>query len=321
MGRRRPGGGGLAIDGWLAVDKAAGMTSTRVVELVRRFTQAAKAGHGGTLDPFSEGLLPVALGRATKTSGMVLEGDKGYRCWLRFGAETDTGDPTGQVIASTGLTPREEDLRALLPRFTGEIDQVPPAHSAIHVGGVRAYTLARAGEAVEMPVRRVKIHRLALESFSGSMAVMDVRCGKGTYMRALARDIGRELGCLAHLTRLLRTATLGLSIEQAVSLDVIKEAAEQGRLAALLFPIDRVLADIPALRLGGEAWSRIVCGQAAWVAVPSAMEDGPACSEAALQMVRLYDPQGRFGALGELTSQTDAAGLRYCLPKRLFPAS
>lgn len=278
------------------------------MELVRRTSGAAKAGHGGTLDPFSEGVLPIALGQATKTLAMVLEGEKSYRCWVRFGAETDSGDPTGQVVAETGLSPEPAALEALLPRFRGEISQVPPAHSALHVDGVRAYTLARQGIPVDLPARRVTIHDLELESFSGNMAVLRVRCSKGTYMRSLARDLGRELGCLAHLIRLMRIATLGFTIDEVVSLEQIQEAATEGRIEALLHPIDRVLADIPALRLEVEAWHRIRTGQAAWVTDPTA----------ATGTVRLYDPQGRFVALGELMEPSAPHTPHRCLPRRLF---
>ncbi|MBF0186076.1 MAG: tRNA pseudouridine(55) synthase TruB [Magnetococcales bacterium] len=224
------------------------MSSAHAVAVVKRLTQAAKVGHGGTLDPFSEGLLPMALGRATKMLGQILHGDKGYRCWIRFGAETDSGDPTGVITAETGQIPDRAALEAALLHFLGSQEQVPPAHSAIHVDGVRAYELARRGETVTLPPRQVVIHQLQLESFAEGVAQVLVRCSKGTYMRSLARDLGRHLGTLAYLQRLLRTETLGFSLEQGITLDQLAQAASQEGLATVLLPMDRVLDDIPALR-------------------------------------------------------------------------
>ncbi|MBF0160925.1 MAG: tRNA pseudouridine(55) synthase TruB [Magnetococcales bacterium] len=239
---------GRDLNGWLVMYKPAGITSARAVAMVKRITQAAKVGHGGTLDPFSEGLLPMALGRATKKLTQVLGGDKSYRCWIRFGAETDSGDPTGQVTAEGGPIPELQALEAALLHFVGTQQQVPPAHSAIHVNGVRAYTLARQGESVELPARTVVIHALRLESYSDGVAEVSVHCGKGTYMRALARDLGRHLGSLAHLQRLMRTATLGFTLEEGITLEQLSQAVAEGRLDMFLLPVDRMLDDIPALR-------------------------------------------------------------------------
>ncbi|MEO5353683.1 MAG: tRNA pseudouridine(55) synthase TruB [Magnetococcus sp. XQGC-1] len=247
MGRGRPKG--RDIHGWLVMHKPAGISSAHAVAIVKRLTQAAKVGHGGTLDPFSEGLLPMALGHATKRIAQVLEGDKAYRCWIRFGTETDSGDPTGQVTERTDFLPERAALEAALLRFTGVQEQVPPAYSAVHVGGERAYALARRGEEVVLPARSVVIHALHLEAYSDGLALVDVRCGKGTYMRSLARDLGRHLGSFAHLQRLLRTETLGFSLAESITLERLSQAVEQGELAALLLPVDRVLDDIPASRL------------------------------------------------------------------------
>ena len=303
---------GLPINGWLAIHKDVGITSTKVVEAVRRITRAAKVGHGGTLDPFSEGLLPVALGEGTKALSMVLEGDKAYCCWVRFGSETDTGDPTGTVTQEGGPPPEPARLAEALKAFLGEQDQVPPVYSAIHIDGQRAHERARRGEVVEMPTRRVTVHELTLDDYSDGLAKISVKCGKGTYMRALARDIGRYLQCPAHLEQLLRTKTLGFSLNDGVTLDKLNEAVREDRLQELLFPVDRVLDDIPALRLRVDVWHKIANGQSAWV-------DAPGCEGAA--MVRLFTPDGIFGAVGELSAASKKDSRRLCKPKRLFHLS
>ncbi len=310
MGRRRRKG--LPIHGWLAIDKEAGMTSTKVVELVRRITKAAKAGHGGTLDPFSQGVLPIALGEATKTLAMVLEGDKSYRCWVRFGSETDTGDPTGTVTATGGPPPERQALLDALAAFLGEQEQIPPAFSAIHIDGERAYDRARRGEKVEMPPRQVIFHELTLEEYEDGLAQIAVSCGKGTYMRALARDLGRHLNCPAHLERLLRTKTLGFGLNDCVTLDKLAQGVREERLNEILYPVDRVLDDIPALRLRVDVWHKMVNGQSAWV-------DATGCEDA--QMVRIFTPDGDFGAVGTLSAASKNQTRRLCKPKRLFHLS
>ncbi|MEO5345880.1 MAG: tRNA pseudouridine(55) synthase TruB [Magnetococcus sp. YQC-9] len=294
--------------GWVAIRKEAGIASTRVVERVKRIIRAGKAGHGGTLDPFSEGVLPIALGEATKTLSSVLDGDKAYRCWVRLGAETDTGDPTGTFTTGNVNFPDRDAVLAEIARFHGEMDQVPPIYSAIHVDGERAYELARRGETVELPARRVVFHQVDLVEYQEGVITLDVRCGKGTYMRALARDLGRAWGCLAHLERLLRTRTLGFSLDECVTLDELTRAVAEGRSSEVLLPVDRALDDIPALRLRLEAWSRVMSGQVAWIDADG-VEPGP---------VRLLSPEGQFGAIGTLGPGSDASGRRSCTPKRLF---
>ena len=307
LGRKRRRKG-LPIHGWLAVNKDVGFSSAHVVAKVLRITNAAKGGHGGTLDPFSEGLLPIGLGEATKTMGMVLEGDKSYRCWVRFGAETDSGDLTGKFLFQGRDIPEREAIEVALPRFMGTIMQVPPAHSALHVDGKRAYELVRSGQEVNLPPREVVVHGITLESYDQGMAILAVDCGKGTYMRALARDLGRHLGCGAYLERLSRTRTLGFSLDQAVTLDELAQAVEQDRLQKVLYPLDRVLDDIPVLRLGMEAWRQICHGQAVWMKTDELPEG----------MVRLQTPEGITGAIGKLTVQTNPQGLRLIHPKRVF---
>ncbi|MBF0133843.1 MAG: tRNA pseudouridine(55) synthase TruB [Magnetococcales bacterium] len=303
-GKRR----GKSIHGWLAIHKERGMASTRVVERVRTITQAAKAGHGGTLDPFSEGLLPIALGEATKTLVHVLEGEKSYRCWVRFGAETDTCDPTGQVIREGGTIPDAAVVAKALERFRGEIDQIPPNFSAIHVDGERAYEKARRGEVFELEPRKIIIHDIQLESMEGGVATVKVRSGKGAYMRALARDLGRYLECPAHLERLLRIRTLGFSLEEGITLEQLDGMVREDRLKEVLFPMDRVLDDIPALRLRVDVWHKIKNGQAVWLDAKG-YESGT---------VRLLDPEGHFGALGELAGGSAEDVQRLCKLKRLF---
>ncbi|MBF0193346.1 MAG: tRNA pseudouridine(55) synthase TruB [Magnetococcales bacterium] len=310
MGRRMRKG--LPINGWLAIHKEVGMTSTRVVESVRRITKAAKAGHGGTLDPFSEGLLPIALGEATKALAMVLEGDKAYCCWVRFGWETDSGDPTGTITQEGGTPPSREALLTALMAFLGEQDQVPPAHSAIHINGERAYEKARRGEVVDMPTRKVVFKELTLDDYTDGLAKISVKCGKGTYMRALARDLGRHLDCPAHLEQLLRTSTLGFELKDGVSLDGLADAVRDNRMNDFLFPVDRVLDDIPALRLRVEVWHKIVNGQSVWI-------DAEGCE--GTDTVRLLTPEGIFGAVGTLSPASTKDSRRLCKPKRLFHLS
>ncbi|MBF0137308.1 MAG: tRNA pseudouridine(55) synthase TruB [Magnetococcales bacterium] len=294
--------------GWLAMHKPVGMSSFGVVSAVRRLTGANKAGHGGTLDPFAEGLLPVALGEATKTLAMVLAGDKKYRCWIRFGSETDTGDNQGKVVAQDDRWPAPDTLAAALPHFKGVIAQVPPAHSALHVNGERAYARARRGEEVILAPRQVHIHHLELEQYAEGLAVLAVHCGKGTYMRALARDLAHHVGCLGFLERLLRTETLGFTMGEIVTLDQLTSKVAEGRLQEILLPVDRVLDDIPVLRLRADVWHRIQNGQT--IQVPAATSQaGP---------VRLLTPDGRFGAIGHLDETTAGENWRSCRPQRVF---
>src|SRR5215475_8791742 len=202
MARRKKG---RAIHGWLVLDKPAGMTSTQAVGAARRLFDARKAGHAGTLDPLATGVLPIAFGEATKTVPYAVDGAKHYRFTVRWGVATNTDDDEGEITAESELRPSRPAIEALLPRFTGEIMQTPPAFSAIKVDGNRAYDLARAGELVELEARSVQIDALALTYMpDADTSVFEARCGKGTYVRALARDMGVEFGCLGHLIALRR---------------------------------------------------------------------------------------------------------------------
>ena len=262
MARRKKG---RAIHGWLVLDKPVGMTSTQAVGAVRRLFDARKAGHAGTLDPLATGVLPIALGEATKTVPYAVDGTKHYRYTVRWGAGTDTDDAEGKITESRELRPSREAIEALLPRFTGVIMQTPPAFSAIKVDGNRAYDLARAGEVVELEERPVRIDSLTLIDMpDADTTVFEARCGKGTYVRALARDMGRELACLGHLIALRRTRVAPFDEAQAVSLAALEAAAEQGDDAvhALLLPIEAALQDLAAISVGQNDAARLLRGQA-----------------------------------------------------------
>ncbi|GBD41107.1 tRNA pseudouridine synthase B [bacterium HR39] len=260
MTRRRQRG--VRIDGWLVIDKPEGTTSTEVVNVVKRLTKAEKAGHGGTLDPIATGVLPVALGEATKTVQYVMEAPKRYRFTVRFGIATDTDDREGRVIAESDRRPTDEEIRALLPRFVGEIGQLPPRYSAIKVAGERAYNLARRGEEVELKPRRVVIHSFELVGRPDpDHAVFEVVCGKGAYVRALARDLGEALGCYGHIKSLRRLAVGPFTIEDAISLEALEEIVRNETLPQVLIPVARALAGIPALAVTEPQALRLRSGQ------------------------------------------------------------
>ncbi len=263
MARQRKG---LAVNGWLIFDKPQGMTSTLAVTRVKRLYQAAKAGHAGTLDPLATGVLPIALGEATKTVPFVVEGSKEYRFTVRFGAETDTDDAEGKVVASSEQRPTRAEIEARLADFTGEIDQVPPRYSALKVDGARAYELARDEEEFELASRRVSIESLTLiDHPDQDRCVLETHCGKGTYVRSLARDLGRALGALGHVEALRRTRVGPFSQERAVTLAALEALAESGGHEALLsalLPVETALCDIPALAVAGPDADRLRRGQA-----------------------------------------------------------
>jgi tRNA pseudouridine55 synthase len=262
MARRKKG---KAVHGWLVLDKPAGMTSTQAVGAVRRLYDARKAGHAGTLDPLATGVLPIALGEATKTVPYAVDGTKHYRFTVRWGATTDTDDAEGEILAASDVRPSRESIEALLPTFTGDILQTPPVFSAIKVDGARAYDLAREGETVELEPRAVHIERLALLDVpAADTAILEARCGKGTYVRALARDMGRALGCLGHLVGLRRTLVAPFDEAQAVSLEALEAAAADGgeeALLRLLLPVEAALQDLAELSVGQNDAARLLRGQ------------------------------------------------------------
>ncbi len=254
---------GRPLNGWLVVDKPSGLTSTDVVNRVRRRLDARKVGHGGTLDPLATGLLPLAFGEATKTVAYVMEGDKTYRFTVRWGQATDSDDAEGTVVEERAERPTREAIEAVLPRFVGEIDQVPPVFSAIKVDGQRSYDLARDGSAQPLKSRKVRIDRLELVALpDADHGVFEADCGKGAYMRSLARDIGAAVGCLGHIAQLRRLSVGPFTEEDAISLDTLEANADSARPEELLLPVETALDDIPALALTEAEASRLKSGQA-----------------------------------------------------------
>jgi tRNA pseudouridine55 synthase len=256
------------VHGWVVLDKPAGMTSTHLVSVVKRLFTAKRAGHAGTLDPLASGCLPIALGEATKTVPFVMDGRKLYRFTVRWGEERDTDDAEGRVVASSSERPTAEAICALLPAYTGTIQQVPPRYSAIKIEGERAYDLARDGETVELAARPVDIGRLELiELPDPDHAVLEAECGKGTYVRSLARDFGRALGCFGHVSALRRAAVGSFTEETMISLEQLetlchRAASGEASLADALLPVETALDDIPALAVNRSDAARLTRGQA-----------------------------------------------------------
>lgn len=263
MGNRRKKG--RPVSGWLPLDKPEGVTSTRILSEVKRLFDAQKAGHAGTLDPLASGMLPIAFGEATKTVSYVMDGRKIYRFAVRWGVQTDTDDTEGHAIAHSDSRPAPEEILAALPEFTGTIVQVPPAFSALKIDGERAYDLAREGEAVVLEPREVEIHRLTLVDVpDADHAVFEAECGKGTYVRAVARDLGRRLGTLGHVTALRRLLVGPFGEADMVTIDQLRAAAAEGGPAALdafLKPTAAALFALPSLNFGGNDVARLRRGQ------------------------------------------------------------
>ncbi len=240
-----------AVSGWLILDKPRGLGSTQGVAAVKRVLRQAgygkvKIGHGGTLDPLAEGILPIALGEATKLAGRMLDASKVYEFTIAFGEETDTLDTEGAVVARSDRLPTAEEVEAVLPRFTGPIEQVPPAYSALKVGGQRAYDLARAGEQVELATRQVTVLALHIVNSAEAQVTLRAHVSKGTYIRSLARDIARALGTVGHVTYLRRTQAGPFAEAQAISLDLLNEIGDGARLEDHLLPLEAGLDGIPA---------------------------------------------------------------------------
>ena len=258
------------LNGWIILDKPVGLGSTAAVSAVKRILREAgepktKVGHGGTLDPLASGVLPIALGEATKLAGRMLDAAKAYEFTIRFGGETDTLDAEGEVVAASDLRPTAEQVEAILPRFMGEIEQVPPAYSAVKIGGKAAYARARAGEDVDLKSRKVTIHSLLVchpRASGGSASLEEQRdsrfrgndevtlsavVSKGTYIRSLARDIAHALGSVGHVSYLRRTRAGPFSLESAISLDFLEEVAKARALTRTVLPLTAALDDIPAL--------------------------------------------------------------------------
>lgn len=288
------------ISGVLLLDKVAGFTSNAALQKAKWLYRAEKAGHTGTLDPFATGLLPLCLGEATKFSQFLLDADKVYRAEILLGARTSSGDLDGEVIAERPVSTGEAELRQALERFRGEIDQVPPMHSALKHAGRPLYEYARKGIEIERPARRVTVFDIELESFDGRVASVRVHSGKGFYVRALADDLGELLGCGAHLTGLDRLQVGPYHLEDAVTLDELVEMSEEQRDAQLL-PPDNLTLDLPRLDLDLEAAWQISHGQAIW---RSGLRVG--------DLLRLYAPDGAFLGVAEVDRDGKAA------PRRLL---
>jgi tRNA pseudouridine55 synthase len=255
---------GRPLDGWLIIDKPQGMTSTDVVNKVRRGFDAQKAGHGGTLDPLATGVLPIAFGHATKTVPYVMDGTKLYRFTLALGEARDTDDADGQVIETSAIRPTDDQLRAALPPFRGDILQIPPIFSAIKIAGERAYDMAREGRPPVLEPRPARVDRFELiDRPDADHAIFEVQSGKGVYMRSLARDLARACGAVGHIAALRRLRVGPFMIEHAIPLDKALPADDTARSSPdLLSPVTTALADIPALALSEAETVHLTQGQA-----------------------------------------------------------
>jgi tRNA pseudouridine55 synthase len=296
------------VHGWVVLDKPIGMTSTHAVAVVKRLFQAKRAGHAGTLDPLASGGLPIALGEATKTVPFVMDGRKRYRFTVAWGEERDTDDSEGRVVGTSDIRASVEAISALLPRFTGLIEQIPPQYSAIKVQGERAYDLARDGETLDLKPRAVEIHELTLvEQIDSNHTMFEAECGKGTYVRALARDLGRILGCFGHICALRRTEVGPFGEDDMIPLEQLealcdRAASGEGSLADALMPVETALDDIPALAVTRADAARLHRGQT----VLLRGRDAPNCSGTVYVTVA-----GRLLALAEI-------GNGELIPKRVF---
>ena len=285
-------------DGVLLLDKPAGYSSTQALGRAKRLLGAPKAGHTGTLDPFATGLLPLAFGEATKFSRFLIDATKTYRATLRLGQETTTGDPEGTLTVERPVLVDSAKIDEVLAYFVGFRDQIPPMHSAVHVGGRRLYEFAREGREVERPARRIEIQSLAREAFAGDELVVSVTCSKGTYVRTLAQDIGQALGCGAYLVGLRRTAVGRFSLDQAVSMPALEALGIEAARGRLL-PVDCLVAELPRCDCPPDEALRFTQGQA--VAWPGGRPG---------EDVALYERAGRFLGVGRCEAAGRAAPLR-----------
>ena len=269
---------GRDISGWLVVDKPAGPTSTAVVNKVRWAYGAKKAGHAGTLDPAATGVLAVALGEATKTVPFVTDAMKAYTFTVRFGQATNTDDAEGEVIDTSAQRPSDQEIKTALADFIGDIQQVPPAFSAVKIDGERAYKKARDGDTVELAARPLWVEELLLtDRPDADHAEFEMTCGKGGYVRAIARDVGQALGCLGHVTTLRRIWSGPFQAEDGVSMDQIETMAKSPELDALLSPLETGLADLPELRTTSEGMARLRNGNPGQVFLSDDVEYGDEC--------------------------------------------
>jgi tRNA pseudouridine55 synthase len=259
MARRKRG---RRVNGWLILDKPLHMTSTQAVGVVKRLFDAQKAGHAGTLDPLATGILPIALGEATKTVPFAVDGLKAYDFIVRWGMETSTDDTEGEAVETSSHRPDRASIEACLPEFRGAVRQVPPQFSAIKVAGQRAYDLARDGEEVVLEARDVFIEDLHITGMPDDDSTsFSAVCGKGTYVRSLARDIGRKLGCFGHVTSLRRTRVGPFECSHAVTIEELHERAENGTIDETLLPIEAALSELHQITVTGNDASRLARGQ------------------------------------------------------------
>ncbi|MGN6145827.1 MAG: tRNA pseudouridine(55) synthase TruB [Mesorhizobium sp.] len=293
---------GRPVSGWLILDKPVGMGSTEAVSKIKWLFQAEKAGHAGTLDPLASGMLPIALGEATKTVPYVQDGAKVYRFTVAWGEERSTDDLEGPVTKSSDRRPSEAEVRAVMPRYTGVIMQTPPQFSAIKIAGERAYDLAREGETVEIPAREVEIGRLDIVEHSADRTVFEIECGKGTYVRSLARDMGRDLGCYGHIAELRRTEVDPFTPDDFVTVKELELARfgeagqpESGELPMDFAAIDDFLIDtvaaldcLPQVAVGDDAATKLRLGNAVIVRGRDApLEAEEACATARGRLVAI----------------------------------
>lgn len=258
MGRNKKG---IPISGWLNLDKPMGMTSTQAIGRVRRILNAQKLGHAGTLDPLATGVLPIALGEATKTIPFAQDADKVYSFTVKWGEARNTDDCEGEVTETSDKRPSEADIRALMPKFTGNIEQIPPQFSAIKIDGERAYDLAREGQKLDIQPRQVTVYGFKIVKQTPDEAEFELNCSKGTYVRAIARDMGRLLGCFGHVSALRRLAVGNFTENDAIPLDEFEKIMQSATPDQVLMPVETVLDDIPALAMTGSEISRIRQGQ------------------------------------------------------------
>ena len=284
MARRRKG---RDVDGWIVLDKPLGLSSATAANRVRGILEAKKAGHGGTLDPMATGILPVALGEATKTVAWCQDSAKGYRFTIQWGENRDTDDAEGKVTATSLARAGTGQIEAALKGFEGSILQLPPRYSAIKVDGERAYDLARAGKVPSLRPRRVAIERLSMVDVPDpDHATFELDCGKGTYVRALARDLAAALGVCGYVSALRRTRVGSFRLDQAISLETLAELRHSPALSGHLLPVEAALDDIPALPLTETAATRLTCGQA--IQVPG-QESGTVRATASGRLVAIAE--------------------------------
>lgn len=276
------------VDGVLLLDKPAGISSNQALQKTKHLFMAAKAGHTGSLDPFATGLLPLCFGEATKFSHYLLDADKTYVATLQLGATSTTGDTEGEILPGMQVDVTSAQVEAVLQRFLGEISQVPPMYSALKHQGKALYEYARAGIEIERPPRQVTIHRLQATHFEASVLTIEVSCSKGTYIRTLAEDIGRALGCGAYLTQLRRTHTGTFDLAPAVTLEQLESLSLEQR-DALLLGVDALIGDLPETELDADSTFYLCRGQPVWLPGQRALGD-----------IRLYGSGRRFLGLGEV---------------------